>query len=489
VRDAAYAMLTDADRALGHLLAAQFLEEAGERDALVLAEHWERSGELSRAAGWYRRAAWQALEGNDLDAVLRHADRASACGLSGPELGDVRAVRAEAHLWRGDYNEVIRHGRTARELLVPRSPRWFQVSAALAVAAGRLTDNATIKEVARALLSIGAEGETSDAFVITSVRTALQLYIAGDFQLARALFDAAAAPLQGGAPRPPAVEAMLLLLRANRASAESKFDVALRYYEQSAALFEEIGDLRNAGSQKLDAAFYHLDLGNFTRAEKLARELIATASRLGLGRLLSVATGALASSLFWQGRYDEVLAIGPQLAGQAAASGDRRILGSVHIINARIGLVSGDLESAEASAEKAIAEFVEMARFRARALALHARIVLARGRPADALRSAEQGYAILETLGRLGTDEALVELAYAQAVAQAGRGQEASEVLRRGRDRLLAQAGCIADLELRRGFLSLPEHAELLAACDRPFDAGEAAAAANAIKRDLTPES
>ncbi|WP_170319455.1 serine/threonine-protein kinase PknK [Polyangium spumosum] len=49
VREAAYGMLTDADRALGHRLAAAWLAQKGERDA-VLAEHFLRGGDEARAA-------------------------------------------------------------------------------------------------------------------------------------------------------------------------------------------------------------------------------------------------------------------------------------------------------------------------------------------------------------------------------------------------------------------------------------------------------
>ena len=57
LREAAYAMLTDDDRVLGHRLAAAWLEQQGETDPLVLAEHCDRGGEPPRAAGFYFRAA------------------------------------------------------------------------------------------------------------------------------------------------------------------------------------------------------------------------------------------------------------------------------------------------------------------------------------------------------------------------------------------------------------------------------------------------
>src|SRR6185437_16912863 len=45
IREAAYAMLTPDDRILGHKLGAEWLEEAGESDGMVLAEHFERGGQ------------------------------------------------------------------------------------------------------------------------------------------------------------------------------------------------------------------------------------------------------------------------------------------------------------------------------------------------------------------------------------------------------------------------------------------------------------
>src|SRR5262249_3319351 len=71
LRDAAYAMLTGADRTLGHRLAADWLERAGDTDALTLAGHLERGGERARAGLAYARAAEQSLEGADLSGVFR----------------------------------------------------------------------------------------------------------------------------------------------------------------------------------------------------------------------------------------------------------------------------------------------------------------------------------------------------------------------------------------------------------------------------------
>ncbi|HVY46287.1 MAG TPA: protein kinase, partial [Minicystis sp.] len=90
VRDAAYAMLTDDDRALGHRLAGRWLEAAGEPDGRVLAMHFEQGGDAPRAAAAYRRAAAQALSGDDLEVATTLARAAVACGASGALLGEAR---------------------------------------------------------------------------------------------------------------------------------------------------------------------------------------------------------------------------------------------------------------------------------------------------------------------------------------------------------------------------------------------------------------
>ncbi|MDB4989750.1 MAG: protein kinase, partial [Myxococcaceae bacterium] len=61
LRDAAYAMLTEGDRHLAHDLAGEWLEAAGERDACVLADHYERGTAPVRACPWLLRAARGAL--------------------------------------------------------------------------------------------------------------------------------------------------------------------------------------------------------------------------------------------------------------------------------------------------------------------------------------------------------------------------------------------------------------------------------------------
>ncbi|MGK4001506.1 protein kinase [Sorangium sp. So ce1036] len=96
IRDGCYAMLPDRDRALGHRLAAEWLLQAGEHDAKVLAEHFERGGEPRLAVEFYQRAAEQALAGSDPAAAVTLAARGLALGAERDVEATLQGIQAAA---------------------------------------------------------------------------------------------------------------------------------------------------------------------------------------------------------------------------------------------------------------------------------------------------------------------------------------------------------------------------------------------------------
>lgn len=107
LREGAYAMLTEQDRALGHRIAAEWLERAGELDAMILAEHFERGGAGERAAYYYLQAAEQALRGTDWTAAIARAERGRSCGPTRQNHWMLHAVLCEAATLSGKYQEAI----------------------------------------------------------------------------------------------------------------------------------------------------------------------------------------------------------------------------------------------------------------------------------------------------------------------------------------------------------------------------------------------
>lgn len=72
VRDAAYAMLTEADRTLAHRLAGGWMAEAGEDSHAVLAQHFERGEDWARAALSLERANQEAIGAEAMEEADRY---------------------------------------------------------------------------------------------------------------------------------------------------------------------------------------------------------------------------------------------------------------------------------------------------------------------------------------------------------------------------------------------------------------------------------
>ncbi|WP_437521141.1 protein kinase [Sorangium sp. So ce726] len=125
VREAAYGMLTERDRRVGHGLAGDWLARAGGADAMVLAEHFEIGGAPARAAEAYLRAAEEALRGGELGVAIMRADRGIGCGAAGDTAGRLRWVQAEAQVWRGDLALSVERGSEALALVERGSAAWF----------------------------------------------------------------------------------------------------------------------------------------------------------------------------------------------------------------------------------------------------------------------------------------------------------------------------------------------------------------------------
>ncbi|HSQ63488.1 MAG TPA: AAA family ATPase [Polyangiaceae bacterium] len=153
-REAAYRTLTDEDRALGHKLAGDWLEGAGETNALVLAAHFEKGHELARAVGAYHAAATQALEAEDLEAALDLADKGIASGATGEARGMLRLLQGECHWWRGTDARAALTSAIAE--LPRRSPSWARAVVRLAMHEGRNDAVDAIATMARDLVAASA---------------------------------------------------------------------------------------------------------------------------------------------------------------------------------------------------------------------------------------------------------------------------------------------------------------------------------------------
>jgi tetratricopeptide (TPR) repeat protein len=456
VREAAYAMLTEKDRTLGHRLAADWLQSVGEAEPMVLAEHFERCGEPQRAVEWYRRAAEHARGGNDLAAVLARAERGATCGATGETLGALRLLQAEARNWRGEFAEAESAGLEAMRWLPEASEAWHAAVAELAFAGGVLGNHDRLESL-RTALAQAASGPPSAAEVLALTRLGEQALYGGRIEAAEQLYQRFEAALDrfGGSP---STEARIYSAQASRALFEGNPGRFLELTRAAVASFQRAGDMRSVCQKQGSVGYACIEIGAFADGETALREVLEQAERMGLPNIAATAQQNLGLALMRLGKLDEACAVEGQAMEAFRVSGNRRMEAASRYYLALALLVAGDLPRAEEEAKAAVAQ-AELAPMLppivAEGSAILGQILLARGRGDEALAAAQTAMRLLEEMGGIDGGESTIRLVYAEALAACGREDQAKAAFADARARLLVAAAKISDPEVRRRFLEL----------------------------------
>ena len=466
VRDAAYALLTDADRTLGHGLAASWLRQAGEEDPVVLAEHLAAGPPEGRprAAVQLARAAEQALEGNDLAAAVLRAEGGLALATDDATRGRLLLALADARSWLGEFADAEEAAAEALVRLPRASAAWLKAVAQLAVACVRRGNLGRVMPLVDELLAVGApaDPEALAALVESGARTANLLLLGGRRELGTALL-AGIARIAADAPGPvgPAAAATLLAARATEALYAGMPDACHELSQAAAASYLEAGALRLACVYKSNAAFACIEGGALAEAEAVLRELLPLARRLGTPNILASAQHNLGHVLAQRGALDEAVAHEREAVAILCAQGDRRLEGSARLYLAYALERGGEAAAAEAEAERAVELLSVVPPLRAHALAALAGLRLLAGRALEARTLVEQALAILAELGSLEEGESRVRLVDVETLEALGRRDEARAALAVAAARVLARAEKIRG-PWRRSFLALPDNARTL---------------------------
>jgi tetratricopeptide (TPR) repeat protein len=450
VREAAYAMMVGEDRVLGHRLAAAWLEESGERDALTLAEHFDRGQAPERAVVWYQRAAEQALEGNDLDAAIRRSERAVALGAEGPALAALLQIEAEAHKWRGANADAGAVARRAMGVASRGSEAWCAAAGEVVAASGKLADRAGLVEVAEALLALPA-GTGGAAQVVATARAATQLALSGQAEITERLL--ARLGSGGSAASDPAVAGWVLEARAVSAGSAGDPGARVRLADAAAESFEAAGDLRNACLQRVSVGYAYNEIGAYAEAERALRGALVVAERMALDNAVGTARAQLGRTLARQGKVDEAGEVLPKAIETLRAQKNVRLAGVATRYRAWLLASLGDHTGAEREALAAVECLSGANAMLGDALAMLSEVQRARGGAAEALETAKRAMAALETAGKTAIGEAAIRLAHAEALFATGDRDGARVAIAIAKERVLARARTLQDPELRRGFL------------------------------------
>ncbi|MCB9652310.1 MAG: protein kinase [Deltaproteobacteria bacterium] len=483
VREALYAMLTHDDRGLGHRLAGEWLEEAGERDHVVLARHFEAGGEAARAVARLERAAEQALDGNDFRAVVQHCERAirlhggpaappprrgSQAGVpqastapnrahshaGRPAIrGRLRALQAEAHLHAGALEPALEAAIEALALKSAGSPGWCRAANVKAQAAGKLGQAEAVREVSQALLTLDPDASTEVAFAAAGAATVVQLLIAGEMALATEMAARLERLEAESAAKDPALVGHVTKAVSARWAFGGDPGRTLPLLRKAVDAFEAAGDARSVCSLRKTQGWYAAECGALEEGERALLEAVALAERLGLHSLAAHARYDAASPLIRLGKLDEARAMLTAAHQVFAEEKDLRLTSGTLGCLAWVDSLQGHAEPAVARARQAV-EIAPSPPVRIAALAFLAQAQLVADRPEDALHSADEGLELLSQVGLTEEGTTLLGLVRAEALQALGYRTQAVEALTDACRRLRERAEKISDVALRATFLS-----------------------------------
>lgn len=451
VRDASYELLTDDDRKTGHGRAAEWLEANGEREAAVLARHFERAGQSARAMVHFERAAEQALVGSDFEGAIENAERALAYGATGSARGRLLLTVAEARRWRGELAMSLEAAAYAEEGLEPGSVEWFGAVREQVAAHGRLGHKDRIGTLAdRALDQVAMKG-AEGAQIAALVPAAVHLLYVGDRRTAATVAtrtETITSRILGLEPR---ARARVHQLRGALAQSRDEHEIAIREQEAALQQFAAANDRRASALVSSNLGFALLQLGALERAEEVLRNALVLSHTLGLGTIIPLAKQNLGAVLARLGRLEEARHVQLQAVETFAALRDPRLEGTSRIHLALLDLACGEI----ARAEETIAPVLE-SKFESLIVGAHAALSIVHLRRGDAqgsLKSARAAAELLEQLGAVEEFDTLARVMLVEATTACGQYKEAAEAARAARARIDERADRIDDPDMRRSFL------------------------------------
>jgi len=424
VRDAAYAMLTEIDLGTGHLLAGTWLESAGERESLVLAQHFDRGGETERAAHWYRRAAEDALEGGDLDRAIHLANRALEWGRQGEDLALTEFLLADAKFGKGAMAEAAAHAIAARTRLTRGSDTWYSATSLLIASLGQRGLNEDVLTELEDAVAACTTPPTDAQLICIARGIGQYVWVSRERMepIYQRLLELAAQTAPGPLARGWLTRANIDMLPHRRYRATE----LAKHCGDAAREFEQVGAIRDAMNlrifQVIQLAYTYRTQEAVDAAQKLGLEI----GKRGLTYLGHFARLAHGMALFYQGQDRECQAVlEPQLPTLRHSV---RFFCSAHTLLALMALDARDLEKAHSSSSSLIAIETMSDSGKFSTCGLHACVLLALGRVDEAIEWGERAFEY-STPGFMDPFGELAYIGYAEALLARGEQAHARRVV------------------------------------------------------------
>lgn len=460
LREATYTLLLERDRALGHSVVSHFLERKGETEAVVLAEHAQRGGDMDRAATLYARAAEQCFERHDLHGVLQRSERGLACGATKEALGQLRAMQSAAYMWGEAWPRAFETGMDALKHLTAGSTRWLRTIAYLFIIAGNLPNPEPIQQLFGLFSAVDPAISDPVAYIQAASILSVMFCFVGLRSLAQPLLER----MQGLRAR---LESYDAISRGLTWSAEGWYahylepDAyrALSCAQQAVAAFAQAGDPRQLCMAQQVVGLSLIRLGEHAAGVQALRKNLTMAQELKEPFTISMAMFYMALGI---AQIPELLPEAVELANSVLRDEQNSRLvyiGGTHAIRAELYAQRGQLDLAEQEAREATATLAPLTIQRTSALTTLARILLAQGRAGEARKTADEALQIVESCGGIGFSDTAARVIAAEAHWHDHDHDGARHILQQTLDRLALSADQIPDPALRHHFLTaVPEN-------------------------------
>ncbi len=464
LREAAYSMLTDRDRELGHRLAAEWLEKRGERDSMILAEHWEKGGFSDRAVAHFLIAGQRAVAAGNLDAALSISTRGLNAGADGAERGELLLIQSYVHAFRNELVATFATSGEALGLLPEGSAPWFRALAGLAGAGTWGGNSMALMQALQALQGFsGALEPIGPVGYASNMLHEALMHIGQHAQAnswAARLSEAAAA----AGYLDPAFHGWVEVTRASRASLGiGLVGECLAAASSARARFRDAGDRVAGLTASALEGYAMLQTGQLEAALERCQATLIEAQTHNLPVPASFAALFLGFAQSLYGEHEAAIAtLEPLLVGTNSLLA---AYGRAELVLALMG--AERIEDALREAELAVTVSSIFPIANAHALSELAAVELRLNRPTDALKHTRAAF---DRISRNAVDqvaESYLHLTHVEALDAVGEREEALAALESARDRLWRQAKSLADDSARDAYLSaLPPNARTLALAD-----------------------
>ncbi|MFT3764120.1 MAG: hypothetical protein QM820_01165 [Minicystis sp.] len=463
VREAAYGMLVESDHVLGHRLAGEWLEQAGETDAMVMAEHFERGDAAERAIPWFLRAAEQTLEGGDLDSVLTRAKRGLACGATRGARGAFLVMQGHVHAWQARYADAAQCYRDAMPDLARGSPYWYLAIGPFLHASAFIGDLDRVRELIAELARDPSEDAVSVSLARGLAFAVPILGLSGNYPLARAIVDRLGAIEGQIIAERSIVKTWIELARCHYACFVEGDPWSLRTHVLAA--LAHCGDTSDLYALYMIQAYDGLaliKLGRFAEGDRRVRDACELAQRRGYHVVARLALARLAEELIHRGALAEAEAVHVEAQAEARKSALRAA--TWQLVAAKIARQRGDFDAAAEYARESLRGWNDIASGHcADAFATLASAEIQRGNVVTARLAVTEAERRLDALGSW-LHETPIRLACAEVLHAAGDLAEARARIEAARARIEARAALIDDPAFRASYLAeVPENARTLA--------------------------